>query len=330
MLIFAKATLAMMIGFILSASFGLILIPQLRKLNAKQTLSIFLKKSHKDKQGIPTLGGLIFIIPTIVTIVILLLLDKINYSTNLLIVLIVFLLYGLLGFIDDYLIIKRRNNEGLSELQKLFGQFVIALLFFWLFVKAGNQTDLDITLLNIKLPMGWIYGFFILFVLVATTNAVNLTDGLDGLSGGLSAIAFLSFGLISWGSTGIPGYESIAVFCFVLVGCLLGFLLYNTHPAKVFMGDTGSLALGGALAAVAIITRHEGTLIVVAGVFVIETLVCIIQRVAGRFWGKRIFLMAPLHHHFEKLGWAETDIVKLFWTVGLILSMIAITYGVWI
>lgn len=330
MLILAKATLATMIGFILSALFGLVLIPQLKKLNAKQTISTFLSKEHKAKEGTPTLGGLIFIIPTILSIGFMLITNKIEYHTNLFIVLVVFLLYGLLGFIDDILIIKRRNNIGLTEIQKLVGQILIALLFFFLFIKAGNETSLDITLLNIRISMGWIYAFFLLFVLVATTNAVNITDGMDGLAGGLSLISFFAFGIITWGSKGIPGFESIAVFCFVLMGSLLGFLLFNTHPAKVFMGDTGSLALGGALAAVAIITRHELTLVVVAGVFVIETLVCIIQRFVGRFWGKRVFLMAPLHHHFEKLGWEETDIVKLFWTVGFLLAMGAIVYGVWI
>ena len=330
MLILAKATLAMMIGFILSSIFGIVLIPQLKKLKAKQNISIFLKKEHKNKQGVPTVGGLIFIIPTIIAMLILLLTDKIAYSMNLLIVLVTFLLYGLLGLLDDYLSIKRGNNEGLSELQKLFGQIVIALIFFYLYVKAGNPTDLTISLFNFNLHFGATYPIFILLVLVATTNAVNLTDGLDGLAGGLSAIAFLAFGLISWGSTAIVGFEEIAVFSFVLVGTLLGFLLFNTHPAKVIMGDTGSLALGGALAAVAITTRHEITLIVVAGVFVIETLSALIQRFVGRYWGKRVFLMAPLHHHFEKLGWQEQDIVKLFWAFGLILSMAAIIYGVWI
>ena len=126
------------------------------------------------------------------------------------------------------------------------------------------------------------------------------------------------------------GYDDIAVFCFILVGSLLGFLIFNTHPAKVIMGDTGSLTLGGTLAAVAIITNHELTLVIVAGVFVIETLTCIIQIIAGRYFGKKVFLMAPLHHHFEKLGWEERDIVKLFWTFGLILSMAAIGFGVWI
>lgn len=330
MLILAKAMLAMMIGFVISVLFGLILIPLLKKINVKQTVSIFLSKKHKKKEGTPTMGGLIFIIPTLATILILLLMGKIEYSSHLLIVLLVFVSYAFLGFIDDFLIIKRHNNEGLTEFQKLFGQLVIALVFFYIFMKGGNQPILDIHTLGIKIDMGWFYGFFLLFVLVAGSNAVNLTDGLDGLAGGLSLISFLALGIISWGSTGIQGYEELAIFCFVLVGSLLGFLVYNTYPAKVFMGDTGSLSLGATMASVAIINRHEITLIIIAGVFVIETLSCIIQMIAGRYFGKKVFLMAPLHHHFEKLGWAEQDIVKLFWSVGLILCMAAIAFGVWI
>ncbi len=330
MLVLAKATLALMIGFLLSAFFGLIAIPQLKRIKAKQNISIFLRKEHSSKQGVPTIGGIIFIIPTVLAIIILLLMGKIEYHTNLMIVLVTFLLYALLGFLDDFISIKRGNNIGLTEIQKLIGQVLIALVFFWLFTKAGNQTNLDITFLNIDIPLGPIYPLFVLFILVATTNAVNITDGLDGLAGGLSAISFLAYGLISWGSVGIAGYESIAVFCFVLVGSLIGFLLYNSHPAKVIMGDTGSLALGGALAAVAIVTRHEISLVVIAGVFVIETLSAIIQRFAGRYWGKRVFLMAPLHHHFEKMGWQEQDIVKLFLAVGLVFALSAIIYGVWI
>ena len=330
MLILAKATLALMIGFVLSTFFGLVIIPQLKKIKARQNISVFLKREHGEKQGIPTIGGIIFIIPTIIAVAILVGMGKIAYSTNLMLVLVTFLLYGFLGFIDDFLSIRKGNNIGLTEIQKLVGQILIALIFFWLFKRGGNPTNLDITFLNINIPFGWFYPLFVLLVLVGTTNAVNLTDGLDGLAGGLSAIAFLAYGLISWGSVHIVGFESIAVFCFVLVGSLLGFLLFNTHPAKVFMGDTGSLALGGALAAVAIVTRHEISLIVVAGVFVIETLSAIIQRFVGRYWGKRVFLMAPLHHHFEKMGWQEQDIVKLFWSVGLLLSMAAIIYGVWI
>ena len=330
MLVLAKSVLAMMMGFISSAIFGLILIPLLKKFHIGQKINIFLEEKHKEKQGVPTMGGLIFIIPTIIVTILLLLLGKIKYSPNLLIVLIVFASYGLLGFIDDFLSIKKRTNEGLSVFQKLVGQLIISIIFFIIFIKNGGQTVLNIYTLGVKIDMGYIYGAFILFVLIASSNAVNLTDGLDGLAGGLSVMSFLAFALISYGSTWVTGYSDIAVFCFILTGALMGFLLFNTYPAKVFMGDTGSLTLGGTLAAVAIITNHELTLIVVAGVFVIETLVCIIQIVAGRYFGKKVFLMAPLHHHFEKLGWEERDIVKLFWTVGLILSMAAIGFGVWI
>lgn len=330
MLVLTKAILALMIGFIISVIFGLVVVPVLRNMKVSQHVSVFVQKIHKGKDGTPTMGGLIFIVPTLVTIAILLALDKISFSENLFIVLFVFIAYALLGFIDDYLIIKRKNNIGLTEFQKLFGQLIIALVFFYIFIKSGHEPILDIHTLGIELNMGWLYGIFLLFVLVASSNAVNITDGLDGLAGGLSAIAFLAFGIISWGSTWVAGYQDIAVFCFVLVGSILGFLVYNTYPAKVFMGDTGSLSLGATLAAIAILTDHEITLIIVAGVFVLETLVCIIQMLAGRYLGKRIFLMAPLHHHLEKLGWKETDIVKLFWTFGLILCMAAIIFSVWI
>ncbi len=330
MLILAKAMLAMMIGFIISVIAGVVFIPFLKKLNVKQNVSIFLRGKHKEKNGTPTMGGLIFIIPTIVTVLILILMNKIDFSENLFIVMFVFVAYALLGFLDDYLSIKRRNNEGLTEIQKLFGQLLIALIFFYIYLKSGSKPVLDIHTLNITIDMGWFYGVFLLFVLVASSNAVNLTDGLDGLAGGLSAIAFLAFALISWNSKWVDGSQDIAIFCFVLVGSLLGFLLYNTHPAKVFMGDTGSLSLGATLASIAIITDHEITLIIVAGVFVIETLVCIIQMASIFLTGKKVFLMAPLHHHFEKLGWDERDIVKMFWTVGMLLSMAAIAFGVWI
>ena len=298
-------------------------------MNVKQTVSVFISK-HKEKDGTPTMGGLIFIIPTIISVIVLLVLNKMQLSYNLSIVILVFLAYALLGFIDDYLIIKRKNNVGLTELQKLFGQILIAVIFFILFMKGGREPVLEIATLGITIPMGWFYGVFILFMLVASSNAVNITDGLDGLAGGLSAIAFLAFGMMAWASLGISGNEDIGIFCFILVGALIAFCFYNTHPAKVFMGDTGSLALGGTLAAVAIVSSHELSLVVVAGVFVIETLVCIIQRASIRFTGKRVFLMTPLHHHFEKLGWKETDIVKLFWVFGIIFAAISILWGVWI
>ncbi len=330
MLILAKAMLALMIGFITSVIFGLILIPILKKIKVRQKVSLYLEKKHKSKDGTPTMGGLIFIIPTIITVVILLLMNKIEFSENLFIILFVFLSYALLGFLDDYLSLKRHNNEGFTEIQKLFGQLVIALVFFYIFMRSGGKPSLNIHTIGLEINMGWFYGIFLLFVLVASSNAVNLTDGLDGLAGGLSVMAFLAFGLITWNSNWVSGNQDIAIFCFILIGSLLGFLVYNTHPAKVFMGDTGSLALGATLASIAIITNHEVTLIVVAGVFIIETLCCIIQMLGIMCFRKKIFLMAPLHHHFEKLGYAESDIVKAFWVIGLILSMLAVGFGVWI
>lgn len=330
MLILAKSAMAMMVAFIISVSFGLVMIPLLKKLKIRQKESVFLEKSHQNKEGTPTMGGLIFIIPTIISVIILLLLNKIEFTDNLLIIMFVFISYAILGFVDDFLIVKRKSNDGLTEVQKLIGQLAIAIVFFVIFMMGGNEPILDIHTLGISIDMGWFYGFFLLFVLVASSNAVNLTDGLDGLAGGLSVIAFLAFGIISWGSTWLLGSQDIAVFCFILVGSLFGFLVYNSHPAKVIMGDTGSLSLGATLASVAIITSHEVTLIVVAGVFVIETLVSIIQILSVRFFNKKVFLMAPLHHHFEKLGWLESDIVKLFLVVGMVLSMSAIAFGVWI
>ena len=330
MLILAKAMLAMMIGFILSILCGLVLIPILKKRHIGQSVSIFLKDKHKKKNGTPTMGGFIFIIPTLITITLLLATHKIEHSTNLFIIIFVFIAYGILGFIDDYLIIKRRNNIGLTEIQKLFGQLIIALVFFYLFMKTGRNPELHIFTLGIRINMHWFYGIFLLFILVASSNAVNITYGLDGLAVGLSLIVFLALGLISWNSVGIEGTQDIAIFCFILVGSLLGFLFFNTYPARIIMGDTGSLALGGAMASIAIITSHEITFIIIAGVFIIETLVCIIQTASMMYSGKKIFLMTPLHHHFEKLGWEERDIVKTFWVVGLILAMSGVIFGVWI
>lgn len=330
MLILAKTAMAMMLGFILSIIAGLIIIPAVKKWNLGQHVSLTLGSRHLIKDGTPTFGGFIFIIPTLLALFFLYLYGSIEITSNLVIVIFVFLAYALLGFVDDYLKIKYKNNKGLSILFKLLMQTLIALVFFYIFIRNGGEPTIEISSLNFSINLGWVYGLFILFLLVGTSNAVNITDGLDGLAGGLSAIAFLAYGLIAWSTSWLAGYSEIAIFCFVLIGSLLGFLLFNVHPAKIFMGDTGSLALGGALASIAILTRHELSLAVIGGVFVVETLSSFIQIIAIKYFHHKVFLMAPLHHHFEKLGWEETDIVKLFWVIGLLLAMIMITYGVWI
>ena len=326
MLILTKSVMVMMIGFILATLLAIILIPFLKKEKAGQSINIYLR-NHKKKEGTPTMGGLIFIIPTTLITILLLIFNKIEISYTLIIILFTFIGYAIIGFIDDYLIVKKHNNKGLTRMQKLGMQIILSIIFFYLFMKGGNEPLLWVHSLNFKLDIGPFYGLFILFVLVASSNAVNLTDGLDGLAGGLSIIVFLTFGIISWNTEWLDGYEDIAVFAFILAGCLLGFLLFNTNPAKVFMGDTGSLALGGTIGAFAILTRHEVLLVLIGLVFVIETLSCIIQIIYYKLTKKRLFPMTPLHHSFEKKGMSERDIVKLFWTIGLICSMLALVYG---
>lgn len=326
MLLLTKAIFAIMIGFLSSTILGLFLIPVLRKLRIGQKISIFVGDSHRKKEGTPTMGGLIFIVPTILAILFLLITDKVTYTSNIGIVLLVFLGYASIGFLDDFLSIRRGNNEGLTAYQKLFMQVLIAIGFFYIYMKNGGQTSFVVGTLGIDIELGWLYGLLILFVLVGASNAVNLTDGLDGLAGGLSAIAFIAFSLISL----MVGFEDIGIFSLILVGSLIGFLIYNTHPAKIFMGDTGSLSLGAVMGAIAILTHRELTLLVVAGIFVIETLTVIIQTIWVQVFHRKLFLMTPLHHHFEKLGWIETDIVKLFWVAGLVLAMSGIIFGVWL
>ncbi len=325
-LLLTKSVFAIMIGFLSATVCGLLLIPFLRRKHIGQRISIYVGENHKKKEGTPTMGGLIFVVPTIIMTILLVLTNKIELTPNLIIILFVFTGYSFIGFLDDFLSIKKKNNEGLTTYQKLFLQLIIALVFFYLYMKKGGQTALIVSTLGINIEMGWFYGVFLLFILIGASNAVNLTDGLDGLAGGLSAIAFIAFSLISIA----VGFEEIGIFSFILTGALMGFLIFNTHPAKIFMGDTGSLALGAVMAAVAILTHREVTLLVVASVFVIETLSVILQVVWLRLFKHKLFLMTPLHHHFEKLGWEETDIVKLFWVVGLILTMAGIFFGVWL
>ena len=294
-----------MIGFLSAIVLGLVLIPFLRRKKIGQRISIYVGNAHKKKEGTPTMGGLIFVVPTIIITIALIYMKKLELTPELIIILFVFMGYAFIGFLDD---------------------FLIALVFFYLYMQSGGKTALISSTLGINIEMGWFYGVFLLFILIGASNAVNLTDGLDGLAGGLSAIAFIAFGLISI----VVGYQEIGIFIFILVGSLMGFLIFNTHPAKIFMGDTGSLALGAVMAAVAILTHREITLLIVASVFVVETLSVILQVLWMFAFHKKLFLMTPLHHHFEKLGWCETDIVKLFWVVGLILTMAGVYFGVWL
>lgn len=330
MLILAKAMMALMLGFVTAIICGLVIIPILKKFHIGQTINFMTPKNHMKKEGTPTMGGIIFIIPVLASLIVLHFTGSITFSYNLVILLFVFLAYALLGFADDFIKVKNKSNDGLSTMTKFVLQMAIALVFFIIYMKSGGSSVFTFSFLNINIPLGWGFGIFIFLLLVGTTNAVNITDGLDGLCAGLSAIAFLAYGIIAWNCGWLAGYQEIAIFSFVLAGALIGFLMFNGYPARIFMGDLGSLALGGALATIAILTRHEMSLALIGGVFVIEVLSSLIQIVAIRKFHKKVFLKAPIHHHFEELKWKEPDIVKLFYTVGLILALLAITYGVWL
>lgn len=329
MLLFMKLILVLIINIFLSIVFGLFLIPYLKKKKSNQTISIYLRDKHNNKANTPTMGGLIFIIPPLITILFLYLFNKISISYNFIIVIVTFLGYGIIGFIDDYKIIKEKDNRGLSESTKLFLQIVLATFIFYLFLKGNNEPLIWIHTLSIKINIGWVYGIFLLLVLTSSSNAVNITDGLDGLVGGLSIIALLSIGIITINTGWLEGYIEIAYIIFSVIGSLIGFLFYNSYPAKIFMGDTGSLALGSIMGILCILTRHELLLVIIGIVFVIETITCIIQRIYYKFTHKRIFPMTPIHHTFEKLL-PEYEVVKIFWLVGLIGSLISLLFGVWI
>lgn len=329
MLTIIKVIIITIVSILVSYLFGLFVIPYLKNNKKDQVLNIYLEEMHREKKDTPTMGGIIFVIPPIIIMLILFLLRKINISYNLIIVLFAYISYSLIGFLDDYLIIKNHNNEGLSESSKLFFQILIATIIFYLFLRAGNEPLLWIHTLNVKINIGWIYGIFILLVLTSSSNAVNLTDGLDGLAGGLSIISLFTFGIIILNTGWLEGYKEISYFIFSIIGSLISFLMFNANPAKIFMGDTGSLALGSLLGIIAILSRHEILLIIICFIFVIETLSCIIQRIYYKLTHKRIFPMTPIHHTFEK-RLPERDVVRLFWLLGLLFSLIGLIIGVWL
>tara|TARA_B100000212_G_scaffold294742_1_gene237543 strand:- start:596 stop:1405 length:810 start_codon:yes stop_codon:yes gene_type:complete len=263
---------------------------------------------------------------------------------------------GLLGFIDDYLKVVKGFSKGLIARYKLIGQITIGLIIGSILyvypekdvlrtaisIPFVSHNGITFDIANGVLDLNFFYIPFVIFIMTATSNAVNLTDGLDGLASGLVAISTLAFGAIAYASGRydfsnylniiyLPGTGELLIFCFAMVGACIGFLWYNAHPAKIFMGDTGSLALGGALGAIAILLKKEIWLIIIGGVFLAETLSVMIQVVYFRYTkkiygkGKRFFKMAPLHHHFELLGWNENHVVVRFWIIGILLTLISLT-----
>ncbi|MEW4307420.1 phospho-N-acetylmuramoyl-pentapeptide-transferase [Rossellomorea marisflavi] len=312
-------------AFIITAVLAPIFIPFLKRLKFGQSIRDEGPQSHQKKTGTPTMGGIVFLLSIVATTFLMTgRFSDIGPETYLMIL--VTAGFGLLGFLDDFIKVVMKRNLGLTSKQKLAGQIVISIIFYLIFKQNDFSTAVSIPMTDISVELGWFYCLFIIFWLVGFSNAVNLTDGLDGLVSGTSAIAFGAMAVLAWNQSQFD----VAIFSVAVVGAVLGFLVFNAHPAKVFMGDTGSLALGGAIATVAILTKTEIILILIGGVFVIETLSVIFQVASFKTTGKRIFKMSPLHHHYELSGWSEWRVVVTFWTVGLLFAVLGIYIEVWL
>ncbi|ANU15485.1 phospho-N-acetylmuramoyl-pentapeptide-transferase [Planococcus halocryophilus] len=296
-----------------------VFIPLLKRMKFGQSIREEGPESHMKKTGTPTMGGLVFLIAIIITVLVVTFIAGL-LTAKVWILLLVLFGYGLIGFLDDFIKVVLKRNLGLTSLQKLIAQIIIAVISFFVLSGSDFETGVNIPFTNISIELSWLYVFFIIFWLVGFSNAVNLTDGLDGLVAGTASIAFAAFGVLAI----YQGEMAIAIFTFSVTGGLLGFLIFNKYPAKVFMGDTGSLALGGALAMVSILLKQELLLLLIGLVFVVETASVILQVGSFKLRQKRIFKMSPIHHHFELSGWSEWKVVIVFWSVGLISAAIAV------
>ena len=321
---FLKLIIAFGIGFILVVLAMPKVIPFLHKMKFGQVEREEGLESHKSKNGTPTMGGIVFVIAAILGAFI------VNFNNlldpELILATIVLVGYSSIGFVDDALIIVKHSNKGLPPLAKLLAQIALAIIcyFFAMNFIPDFTSVITIPLLDINIDMGYLYPALILVMFAGESNGVNLSDGLDGLATGLSMVAIAPFIIFSI----MTKDYTLASYATAMVGALLGFMMFNYHPAKIFMGDVGSLGLGGFLAILAILTKQELLLILVGGVFLMETLSVIIQVVSFKTRGKRVFKMAPIHHHFEMLGWSEQQVTISFWFIGFICGILSIVIGV--
>jgi phospho-N-acetylmuramoyl-pentapeptide-transferase len=318
---YSEMALTFLIGLMLSLAAYPYAIPLLYRLKFEQVEREEGPASHKEKNGTPVMGGLVFIAASLLAS--LLIQPRAFAELDFLVVVLAFVGYGAIGFIDDYLVVVKHNNEGLKPRYKFLLQSILAIVFYLLY-RNVNDSLIIVPLVDRYLDLGVWYLFVVFIMFTGESNAVNLSDGLDGLCAGLVILALIPF--VFFCCRG--GYDSVAVFLTGVIGSLIGYLRYNWHPARIFMGDTGSLALGGLLAAVAMVTKEEIALIFIGGVFVAEVVSVILQ--VGYFkitHGKRLFRMAPLHHHFELGGMSEQQVVRMFWTVGAILGAAGILIG---
>lgn len=273
---------------------------------------------HNEKAGTPTMGGFVFLVATLIVSVAVALV-KGQLTGGLMVSLFILVLYGALGFLDDFIKIFKKQNMGLNSKQKLIGQIVGGLVFYLVYRQLGFSNSIALPG-GYDLNLGVFFGLFALVWLVGFSNAVNLTDGLDGLVAGLGMISFGTYAIIAWNQNQID----VLILCLSVMGGLLGFFLFNKKPAKIFMGDVGSLALGGLLAAISMLLHQEWTLLLVGFVYIVETLSVMLQVASFKLTGKRIFKMSPIHHHFEMTGWSEWKIDIVFWIIGLVMSVITL------
>lgn len=312
---------AFILTFILTLIAGPIFIPILRRLKVGQTVRNDGPSTHLKKSGTPTMGGVIFLIPiTIVCIYF-----SLRQYTEIIPLIIVTLGFGLIGFIDDFIKVALKRKDGLIWDQKMFGLLIVAVAFTIYTVKTGIlNTEIIVPFkgmdYTISLPM-WFFAPFIIFVLLAITNAVNLTDGVDGLAAGITLIIMVFFTIVAMTR---GEWDYMKIFSATVAGGCLGFLAFNIHPARVFMGDTGSLALGGAVGAIAILMKMPWIILVAGLIYVIEALSVIIQVAYYKRTRKRILKMAPIHHHFELSGWKETKVVFVFWMITIICCIVGL------
>lgn len=351
-----RAAAAAVTALLLTFIFGPPLIARLRALRVRQVVRAGTPDTHQSKGSTPTMGGLIILACALVPTILWARFDNQRYV---ILALLVTVWMGGIGFLDDYLKLKQKRegkkNEGLVERYKLAGQFSIGLIFgmiIWLYPVSnlpGPSTTLPFVKFVLLMPLtaglAWLYVPWVTFIITGTSNSVNISDGLDGLAAGLCAIALTSFALFAYVMGRVdasqylqlfylPGSGELTVFCMALVGACIGFLWYNTHPAQIFMGDTGSLALGGALGAIAVLLKSEFLLLFIGGVFAMETMSVILQRtvfkIRRRRFGlehaqqHRVFLRAPIHHHFELKGWHESQVVVRFWILGILCAFVAL------
>lgn len=313
---FTNLIIAFVVTVVITLVLGKFGINWLRRLHAQQSIREEGPQGHQVKAGTPTMGGLFMLLALVIACLVF---AQWNPATIALVILT--LGHGLLGFFDDFVKSVKKRNLGLTAKQKLLGQFVLAAIFLYIMTHyLVIPTSLWIPVADITIDLGWAYYVLAFLIIVGSTNAVNLTDGLDGLAAGTSAIAGVAFAVLGI----IFNLPDITMFALLITAVCLGFLYYNAHPAKVFMGDTGSLALGAAFAGMAIMMKAELLLVVIGGIFVMEALSVIIQVISFKTRGVRVFKMSPIHHHFELSGWKETTVVGRFWLFGAILAIVGL------